>query len=157
MASFSGFERAAPELAAAARRLMIGDDGVAIAFLATASAAGTPHLSPVCPIFCGDHLYLSASARTPKVRDLRAGGRFVLHAFLGEHDEELQLAGCAEEVDDEGERAAVHDAIPFPSFELDDPIYRLAITRALRVYWEQAGRPDTRPVRARWREGEGEG
>ena len=75
--------------AAAARRLLVGDDGVAIAFLATARRDGRPHLSPVCPIFCDADLFLSASERTPKVRDLRDGGGFVLHAFLGEHDEEL--------------------------------------------------------------------
>ena len=152
MASWAEFERAAPDLAAAARRLMVGDDGVAIAFCATASDEGVPHVSPVCPIFCGDALHLSASAATPKVRDLRANGRFVLHAFLGAQDEELQLAGVAVEVTSDVERASVHDAIPFPAFERRDPIFRLSINRALRVRWENVGQPDTRPVRQRWRD-----
>ncbi len=150
MKSWSEFERAAPEFAAAARRLLIGADGVAIGFLATASASGTPHLAPVCPIFGEGHLYLCAAARSPKVRDLRGNGAFVLHALLGADDEELQLAGGSAEVVDPAERAAVHQAIAFPAFDRSDPIFRLEIERALWVYWERVGTPDTRAIRRRW-------
>lgn len=155
MTSWADFERGAPEMAAAGRRRLVGEDGVAIGFLATTSPAGVPHLSPVCPIFCGDHLYLSAGTRTPKVRDLRDNGAWVLHAFLGENDEELQLAGCGVEVLDADERASVHEAIPFAAFGRDDPIFRLEIERALWVFWERVGQPDTRAVRRRWSLGEG--
>lgn len=148
---WSHFETSAPELAAAARRLLVGADGVAIGFLATVSADGVPRLSPVCPIFCGDGLYLSAAARTPKAADLRATGRYVLHAFLGANDEELQLAGRAREVADEAERAAVHAAIRFGSFQKADPVFRLELERALWVFWERAGQPGTKAVRRRWR------
>jgi hypothetical protein len=150
MASWSAFESAAPEFGAAGRRLLIGADGVAIGFFTSVSARGDPHLSPVCPIFCGGELYLSASAHTPKAADLRATGRYVLHAFLGANDEELQVAGSAAEVLDPAERSAVHAAIPFPSFQRTDPIFRLSVERALWVYWERAGQPDTRAVRRRW-------
>lgn len=149
--SWADFERVEPELAAAGRRRLVGDDGVAIAFLATAGAAGAPHLSPVCPVFCGDHLYVSAGARTPKVRDLRTGGRFALHAFLGDNDEEFQVAGTAVEVHEAGERRAVHDAIPFAAFRRDDPIFRLDVERCLWVHWGRVGQPDTKAVRRRWR------
>ncbi len=149
MASWSEFEGAAPDFAAAARRLLVGADGVAIGFLATAGA-GTPHLSPVCPILCGDHLYLIASARTPKVRDLRAGGGFALHAFLGGADEEFQVAGSSSEVVDPAERSAVHEVVPYPSFRTHDPIFRLRVERALWVHWEGLGTPDARAVRRRW-------
>ena len=147
---WSRFEAEAPDFAAAARRLLIGDDGVAIAFLATSSRSGTPHLAPVCPIFCADALYLSAAARSPKARDLHENGAFVLHAFLGKNDEELQLGGRALPVTEAAERDAVHEAILFPAFERSDPIFRLRIERALWVYWERAGQPDTKPVRRRW-------
>ena len=148
--SFAAFEAAAPDFAAAARRLFVGADGVAIGFLATVSARGLPHLSPVCPIFCGEGLYLSAGAHTPKANDLHASGAWVLHAFLAANDEELQLAGRAVEVGDAGERAAVHAAIPFKAFQKSDPIFRLELERALWVFWERVGQPDTRPVRRRW-------
>ena len=151
MQSFAAFEASAPDFATAARRLLVGADGVAIGFLATVGERGAPHLSPVCPIFCGEDLYLSAGAHTPKVGDLRASGVYVLHAFLGPSDEELQLAGRAVEVAGAEERAAVHAAIPFKAFQRSDPIFRLGLERALWVYWERAGQPDTKAVRRRWR------
>lgn len=151
MASWAEFEAEAPELGAAGRRLLIGSDGVAIAFLATADARGAPHLAPVCPIFCPPHLYVSAGLRTPKARDLRAAGAYVLHALLAAHDEEFQVAGRAREVEAPDERAGVHAAIPFASFRREDPLFRLEIDRALHVFWERVGQPDTRAVRRRWR------
>lgn len=83
MASWVEFEHAAPDIASAGCRLLIGSDGVAIGFLATVSPWGMPHLAPVYPIFYGDHLYVSAGIRTTKVQDLRANGLFSLHTFLG--------------------------------------------------------------------------
>jgi hypothetical protein len=150
MASWSDFEKAAPDLGAGGRRLLTGPDGVAIGFLASVGAHGAPRLSPVCPIFCGAHLYLSAGAHTPKSADLRASGNYVLHAFLSANDEEFQVSGRALEVHDPSERAAVHAAIPFPAFETTDPIFRFSIERALWVYWERVGQPDTKAVRRRW-------
>jgi len=46
-------------------------------------------------------------------------------------------------------------AIPFAAFQRSDPIFRLSIDRALWVYWERVGQPNTRPVRRRWRSGQG--
>lgn len=152
MLSFAAFAEQAPELAAAARRLLVGEDGNAIGFLASAAPDGVPHLAPVCPIFCGAELCLSASARSPKARDLRENGRYVLHAFLGPDDEELQLRGVATEVTEPDERAAIHEAIPFAAFEVSDPLFRLWIGSALWVHWERVGQPDTRAVRRRWPE-----
>ncbi len=150
MTSWAGFARAAPELAEAGLRRLVGANGVVIAFLATVSPAGRPRLSPVCPIFCGDELYLSAGGHTPKVADLRASGRYVLHAVLGENDEEFQIAGHVAEVSDPAERAAVHAAIRFGAFDRADPVFRFAVERALHVFWERVGQPDTRAVRRRW-------
>jgi hypothetical protein len=150
-ASFAAFEAEAPDFAAAARRLLFGADGVAIGFLATASRRGLPHLSPVCPVFCADHLFVVAAAASPKTADLRENHAYVLHAFLGAHDEELQLAGRAVEIEDPAGRSAVHDAIPFAAYQKSDPIFRLDVERALWVGWERAGQPDTRAVRRRWR------
>ena len=152
MGSWAEFEFAAPEFGEAGRRLLIGADGVAIGFVASVGAGAVPHLSPVCPIFCGQHLYLSAGAATPKAADFRITGRYVLHALLAANDEEFQVAGRAAEVGDQAERAAVHQAIPFQAFQRSDPIFRLSIERALWVFWERVGQPDTRAVRRRWRE-----
>jgi hypothetical protein len=86
------------------------------------------------------------------VRDLRESGEFALHAFLGENDEEFQVSGGVNEIRDPSERSAVHEAIPFPSFQREDPIFRLVITRALWANWERAGLPDMKAIRRRWSE-----
>jgi len=153
MSGWQDFEDSAPDLAAAGRRLFVGSDGIAIAFIATAAPGGLPHLSPVCPIFARRGIYLSASASSPKRRDLSDGGSYVLHAFLGENDEELQIAGHAREVTAPYERTAVHEAIEFGSFGRNDPIFELLVERCLWCWWENAGQPDTRPVKRRWRAG----
>jgi len=143
------FDRAAAEFAAVGRRLLTGPDGVAIGFLATAGAAGV-HVNPVCPIFCGDNLYVIAGARSPKTKDLRSGGAYALHAFLAANDEEFQIAGRAVEIVGADERAAVHGAVRFAAFRRSDPIFAFDVDRALWAYWERVGQPDTKPVRRRW-------
>ena len=144
------FETESPAIAEAGQRLLVGPDGVAIAFLATASGNGTPHLAPVCPIFSDGRLYLSAASSTPKVRDLRENPRFALHSFLGANDEEFQIRGVATEVESSRERNTVLSAIKFGSFDASHPIFDLSIARALWVHWERVGEPDTRPVRRSW-------
>ena len=155
MLSWNQFVKEAADFADAARRRLVGSDGVAIGFLATVSARREPRIAPVCPIFCGDHLYVSAGGHTPKVEELRNQRAYALHAFLGENDEEIQLGGTATEVLDLAERAAVHRAIPFKAFNTADPIFRLTIDRALWVYWERVGEPSTKPIRRRWKAGTG--
>jgi hypothetical protein len=150
VASWFEFEKASPEFGVAGRRLLVGSDGVAIGFLASVSEHGALHISPVCPIFCAAQLYLSAGAYTPKASDLRVSGNYVLHAFLAASDEEFQVAGHAVEVHDPAERSEVHVAIPFAAFKTTDPVFRLSIDRALWVFWERVGQPDTEAVRRRW-------
>jgi hypothetical protein len=153
MLCWSEFAKEAPEIALAGRRRLVGPDGVAIAFLGTVSARGAPRLAPVCPIFCGDELYFSIGAHTPKADDLRMRHRYVLHAFLGQNDEEFQISGEGIEVRKGTERATVHRAIPFKAFKTSDPIFRLTIDRAVWVYWERVGEPDTKAIRNVWRAG----
>jgi hypothetical protein len=149
-ASWRELSQRAPELAEAGRRLLVGADGIAIAFLATAGPDG-PRLSPVCPVFSGDGLFLIASAQTPKARDLRERGGYALHAFLGANDEEFQIAGRARELTTAAERERVHRDVRFAAFERGDPIFAFAIERALWVHWERPGEPGTRAIRRRWR------
>lgn len=143
------FASAAPELALAGRRLLAPRGEAPIGFLATVGV--DVHLAPVCPIFSGRGVYLSVAAGSPKRGDLDRDGRFALHAFLGSSDEEFRITGRGVLVSDETERARVHAAIEFGAFDNSDPIYRLSVERALWGYWENAGQPNTRPVRRTWR------
>ena len=77
----------------------------------------------------------------------RARRAYVLHAFLGANDEEFQTGGLADEIIDAEHRARVHGAIRFGAFNVADPVFRLDIDRALWVYWERVGQPDTKPIR----------
>ena len=143
------FVDAAPELGAAGERLLVKDDGVAIGFLATVDRR--VHLAPVCPIFCVPGVYLSVGASTPKRRDLERDGRYVLHAFLAANDEEFRIGGRARLIATEADRARVQAAIRFGAFGRDDPIFELDIVEAMWGYWENVGKPGTRPVRRTWR------
>jgi hypothetical protein len=148
--SWREFELEAPEFAEAGRRLLTGE----VAYIATVSRAGNPRLAPFCPIFSGDHIYVSAGSRTAKRYDLENDGRYVMHAMLGTSDEEFQLAGRGPLVTDAAERAQVHADIAF-QFDAVDPVFRLEIERSLWGHWEKVGQPGTYPVRSRYRVGDG--
>jgi hypothetical protein len=146
--NWDDFARAAPDFAAAGVRLLTKENDVAIGFLATVHRR--VHLAPVCPIFCAPGVYLSVGASTPKRLDLDVDGRYALHAFLAPNDEEFRISGRGRLITSADERARVHAAIRFGAFGRDDPIYLLDIEESMWGYWENAGRPDTRPVRRRW-------
>jgi hypothetical protein len=148
VATWAQFEKEAPDLAIAGRRLF-GCDGIGLGYLATVAADGRPRMAPVCPILTTGSLYLSASASTPKCSDLTRDGRYVLHASLGPSDEEFQVSGRAGLVIDSEERRAVHSAIKFV-FREEDPVFVLHIERCFWRIWENAGQPNMRPLRKRW-------
>lgn len=146
---WSEFSRAAPDIAAIGRRLLYHPDRGEVAILATVDRSGTPRVAPVCPVFAGAGLYVLASAGTPKVPQLRRDPRYALHAQVGADDLEFQIAGRARLLTSTAERAEVLDAVPFDSFDPDDPIFELLIGSALAVTWPA---PDS-PARLRWAAG----
>jgi general stress protein 26 len=149
--SWAEFREQAPDIAQNAATLFSPDGEAPIAFMATVSESGRAHLSPVNPVFCGDDVYLSAGAHTPKSKDLATDGSYVLHAFLGASDEEFQVSGHVELVTDEADRTQVHEAIQVPSFDPDDPIFRLLISRALSSTWVLDRDPQA--IKKTWRAG----
>jgi hypothetical protein len=138
-ASWRDFESAAPELAEVGARLLHHPNRGEVGILATVDASGRPRVAPVCPIFCGDGVYLSVGAHTPKLGDLRRTGRYALHAQVGADDLEFQISGVAREVTDAAEHERVVAAIPFPSYNPHDPVFELEIERALVVTWPEGG------------------
>ena len=149
--NWADFARAVPDFAAAGKRLLTPSGEVSIGFLAT--IGDSLHLAPVCPIFSEVGVYLSVGASTPKRADLERDGRYVLHAFLAANDEEFRIGGRAASVTSESERSRVHAAIRFGAFDRADPVFALDIEESMWGYWENVGRPGTRPRRRVWRNG----
>lgn len=144
--NWSAFAQAAPEIAALGKQKLFSETNGEVAILATVDQHGRPWLAPVCPIFAADGLYLLISQGSPKVHHLRHSSHFALHALVDADDAEFQIAGIVTEVMGDA-RAQVISAIPFPSFDPDDPIFECRINRALKVTWPDPGKP----ARAAWR------
>jgi hypothetical protein len=154
MATWAEFETDAPELAAFGRKLM---PGIPLAYLATIRPDGGPRLHPFCPIFANGGLYGAIGRDTPKARDLRRDGRYVIHALPGPpSDDEFSMRGHAREVDEPSLRAALEREVKAAGIGgmiesvRRDPIFEFDIERVDTATWELTGEPGTYAVRKRW-------
>jgi hypothetical protein len=75
-----------PDLAAAGRALLYQHD-VGLAFLATIRPDSGPRLHPMCPLLSADGLF-AFIIPSPKQADLRRDGRFAMHSFPCEDNED---------------------------------------------------------------------
>lgn len=103
MLTWPQFASEQPKLAGASRALLY-EVGVGLGYLATVTADGGPRVHPVCPVINDDGMFVFV-VPSPKQRDLHRDGRFALHSFPREDDEDAcYLTGRARHVDD----AAAH-------------------------------------------------
>lgn len=144
--AWEAFALAAPELAAAGRRLI---DEHYVAFLATLRRDGAPRLHPVCPVFAAGGVSIAVPPRSPKQHDLRRDGRYALHAVLGDNDEEFVINGAARLDSSEQLRAAVRRAAGHIIRD-DDLLFELLVERCHWGVWEHVGQPNTRPIYRAW-------
>jgi hypothetical protein len=86
MLTWAEFAHARPDLAEAGRRLLY-QFGVGLGFLATVRADGGPRLQPMCPLLTDDAL-LGFLQPSPKRQDLHRDGRYALHSFPPEANED---------------------------------------------------------------------
>ena len=94
MASWSAFAVAEPTLADGIRALL-QQYGPGMGYLATIRPDGGPRVHPVSPVFAGGGLYCFI-VDSPKRRDLERDGRYALHAYPPEdNDDEACLTGRA--------------------------------------------------------------
>jgi hypothetical protein len=84
--SWAEFAHARPDLAEAGRRLLY-QFGVGLGFLATVRPDGGPRLHPMCPLVTEEALvgFLQPS---PKRQDLHRDGRYTLHCFPPDDNED---------------------------------------------------------------------
>jgi hypothetical protein len=102
MASWSEFAAASPGLAEAIRNL-VHQYGPGLGYLATVRADGGPRVHPVSPVITDEGLFCFI-IDSPKRRDLERDGRYALHAFPPEdNDDEAYLAGRARPVTDDAQ------------------------------------------------------
>jgi hypothetical protein len=102
MATWPEFAAESPRLAEAIRDLM-HQYGPGLGYLATVRADGGPRVHPVSPVITDEGVFCFL-IESPKRRDLERDGRYALHAFPPEeNDDEAYLAGHARPVTDEGQ------------------------------------------------------
>jgi hypothetical protein len=146
MATWDEFTEAAPDLAAHGRRLI---DATGIVFLASVRRDGAPRLHPVVPLFAAGRVFVFIPHSSPKRHDLIRDGRFVMHASLGENDEEFVFEGRAALIEDDELRTA---AVAAASHTIRDTdlCFAFDVAAVRWAVWENMGRPDIRVVRRRW-------
>ena len=99
MLRWAEFQRVRPDLAEAGRRLLY-QFGVGLAFLATVRPDGGPRLHPMCPLVTGRRPD-GVPPASPKRDDLHRDGRYALHAFPPDDNEDaFYISGRAVLVDD---------------------------------------------------------
>jgi hypothetical protein len=87
-----------PELASAGRALFY-QFGVGLAFLATVRSDGAPRVNPMCPLIDDTGLY-AFLVPGPKRDDLHRDGRYAMHSFPADDNEDaFSIAGRAVPVD----------------------------------------------------------
>jgi hypothetical protein len=106
MLTWRDFAAAEPELASACRALMY-QFGVGLAFLATVRPDGGPRVHPMCPLIAESGLF-AFLIPSPKRNDLHRDGRYAMHSFPADENEDaFYLTGMAELVDDREQRRAL--------------------------------------------------
>jgi hypothetical protein len=99
MISWGDFRAQQPELALQGAELLY-HFGVGLAFLSTVRADGGPRLHPICPLITDGGLY-AFIVPSPKQRDLHRDGRYAMHSFPMEDNENaFYLHGDASAVAD---------------------------------------------------------
>jgi hypothetical protein len=100
MVTWGELAEARPDLAEAGQALLY-QLGVGLAFLATTRRDGAPRVHPMCPILHDDGLY-AFIVPSPKRDDLHRDGRYAMHSFPTDDNEDaFSITGRAEVVHDQ--------------------------------------------------------
>lgn len=150
MLPWSEFERAAPQIAAAGRRLT---DPNEVALLATTSAKGRPRIHPFVIKFVEGRAVAFILTKSAKKSDLDERRFYAIHAMPGAEDEEFMMRGKAMCIDAEEEyRVKALKAMGFVTDnDKAETLYEFHIDHALWTKWADFGTPKHRPIRKVWR------
>ena len=97
MLGWGGFAEERPDLAGDGRQLLY-QFGVGLAFLATTRVDGGPRVHPMCPVLTDEGLF-AFIVPSPKRNDLHRDGRYAMHSFPAEENEDaFSISGRARPV-----------------------------------------------------------
>jgi hypothetical protein len=95
--SWGDFKAQQPDLARQGAELLY-HYGVGLAFLGTVRADGGPRLHAMCPLLTDTGLY-AFIVPSPKQRDLHRDGRYAMHSFpMDDNEDAFYLSGAASRV-----------------------------------------------------------
>ncbi len=156
MKTWPEFSALEPDVASAGQALLY-QIGVGLGFLATTRADGGPRVHPMCPLMTDAGLF-AFIIPSPKQHDLRRDGRYALHSFPREDNEDaFSCTGKVRLVDDarlRSELSAVFVAermqlaVPAPAEE--DALFEFLLGSCLLT--RTTGHGDTSPVHRVWRD-----
>ena len=155
MASWAEFEKDRPDLAAAGRALLY-QFGVGLGFLATVRLDGGPRVHPMCPVIHDGGMY-AFIVPGPKQADLHRDGRYALHSFPCEDNEDaFYCTGRASAEADAGLRqtlAGIFVAERAGSVPVPEPaqhLFRFSVDRGLLT--RTTGHGDMAPQHTTWQD-----
>jgi len=142
-------------MAESGRQLFYQFGGVGLGFLATVRPDGGPRLHPMCPVITADGLF-AMIIPSPKRRDLERDGRYAMHAFPTDKNEDaFYITGVARRVTDPVVASTVRDQFfaERPSIEpsalASDEPFEFLLESALLTRTEGFG--DVNPKHVVWR------
>lgn len=152
MISWRDFTAEQPELAEQGAELLY-HFGVGLAFLSTVRADGGPRVHPVCPLITSDGLY-AFIVPSPKRGDLHRDGRYALHTFpLEDNEDAFYLTGNARPAADRRLRAdlaqqfaAERSASSVPAPDDDQEVFEFDVQSAMLTLTTGHGDPHPRHI-----------
>ena len=155
MATWRDLRELRPDLATAGRDLLY-QVGVGLAFLATVRADGGPRLNPMCPVIADDRVF-AFIVPGPKCRDLERDGRYAMHSFpCDDNEDAFMLTGDASRVDDADLRTrlvaqflAERSQLPMTEADLEaQTLFEFSVDRCLLT--RTTGHGDPAPQHTVW-------
>jgi hypothetical protein len=154
MNSWGEFTELQPELARQGAELLYHFN-VGLAFLATVRPDGGPRLHPMCPILTNESM-CAFIIPSPKLHDLRRDGRYALHSFPMEDNEDaFYVSGRTEVITDSQRRAELaaqfaleRALLGVPPPPAEHQLFELKIERAMLT--RTTGHGDVAPVHTLW-------
>ena len=133
--SWKEFEQASPELAS------LGTEKLnrKIAYLAILKKDGSPRLNPVTPFIENGMLFMFTEPTSPKIRDIRRDGRYVMHCSVSREGPliEFLVSGNAEEITDSIVRGQAENIAAAPVVDESYALFEFQVERVLAIEYDE--------------------